>query len=254
MAPKSIPPAKPTKLSEPVKNDTSLPKNWPKDLTYLRRPHYSKTLSPATLTALTTPPSSSFTPITPLSPPFPQIRITPITSPTHPAHNQYGLFTTTHLSPSKLILPYLGFVHSAADEDSASDYDLSLDREHGIGVDATRMGNEARFINDYRGVAGGPNAEFRECWMRIGADWGKVMGCSWWVREIRGRGGRGLERVRRCWLVMERGFGRIGGWSGMWMRTRMGKRRKWCRDELGCQHIGWLEEWPFGMTDLRHLV
>ena len=31
------------------------------------------------------------------------------------------------------------------------------------------MGNEARFINDYRGVReDGPNAEFRDCWVEIG--------------------------------------------------------------------------------------
>ena len=31
------------------------------------------------------------------------------------------------------------------------------------------MGNEARFINDYRGVRdAGPNAEFRDCWVRVG--------------------------------------------------------------------------------------
>ncbi|KAL1841886.1 hypothetical protein VTJ49DRAFT_6485 [Mycothermus thermophilus] len=33
-----------------------------------------------------------------------------------------------------------------------SDYDLWLDREADLAVDAARMGNEARFINDYRGV------------------------------------------------------------------------------------------------------
>lgn len=45
-----------------------------------------------------------------------------------------------------------------------SDYDLSLDREHGIGIDASRKGNEARFINDYRGIAERPNVEFMEIW------------------------------------------------------------------------------------------
>lgn len=28
-------------------------------------------------------------------------------------------------------------------------------------------GNEARFMNDYRGIASGPNAEFRECWVQM---------------------------------------------------------------------------------------
>jgi hypothetical protein len=37
-----------------------------------------------------------------------------------------------------------------------------LDRDLGIGVDASIMGNEARFINDFRGVSAAPNAEFRD--------------------------------------------------------------------------------------------
>jgi len=60
---------------------------------------------------------------------------------------------------------YLGYVHGKTDTDPNSDYDLSLDRDLGIGVDASKMGNEARFINDFRGVADDPNAEFREVWV-----------------------------------------------------------------------------------------
>lgn len=37
---------------------------------------------------------------------------------------------------------------------ATSDYDLWLDREADLAVDAARAGNEARFINDYRGVPG----------------------------------------------------------------------------------------------------
>lgn len=35
----------------------------------------------------------------------------------------------------------------------------------GLGIDAECRGNEARFINDYRGVGAAPNAEFREIWV-----------------------------------------------------------------------------------------
>jgi hypothetical protein len=75
------------------------------------------------------------------------------------------------------ILDYLGEVHT--DDRPESDYDLSLLRytkeilvAEGseiqqdtvcIGVDAQRVGNEGRFINDYRGTGvPKPNAEFRE--------------------------------------------------------------------------------------------
>jgi xeroderma pigmentosum group C-complementing protein len=51
---------------------------------------------------------------------------------------------------------------------ATSDYDLWLDRDADLAVDAARMGNEARFINDYRGVPGRDgrkaNAEFRVAW------------------------------------------------------------------------------------------
>lgn len=58
------------------------------------------------------------------------------------------------------MVDYLGYCHGADDEDPLSDYDLCLDRELAIGVDAGRMGNEARFVNDFRGVAERPNVEF----------------------------------------------------------------------------------------------
>jgi SET domain-containing protein len=54
-------------------------------------------------------------------------------------------------------------VHS--DNRPESDYDLSLYRtQYGvsIGIDASRMGNEARFINDYRSVRDKPNASFED--------------------------------------------------------------------------------------------
>lgn len=33
-----------------------------------------------------------------------------------------------------------------------------------MGIDADKMGSEARFINDYRGVGERANAEFKEVW------------------------------------------------------------------------------------------
>lgn len=55
----------------------------------------------------------------------------------------------------------LGELH--CDERLESDYDLSLHRfQNGesVGIDASTTGNEARFINDYRGIKGKPNAVF----------------------------------------------------------------------------------------------
>lgn len=55
----------------------------------------------------------------------------------------------------------IGEVHA---EDRISDYDLSLVhiQEKSIGIDASKKGNEARFVNDYRGVREKPNAVFAD--------------------------------------------------------------------------------------------
>ena len=81
----------------------------------------------------------------------------------HPAKGQHGLFAAKKIPPRSHIINYVGEVH--CDERSTSDYDLSLLRLQdgvSVGVDASAMGNEARFVNDYRGVAGRPNVFFRE--------------------------------------------------------------------------------------------
>lgn len=97
--------------------------------------------------------------------PYAAVKITPIATPSHPAKGQAGLFATRALKPGAFILLYLGNAHPESDPVAASsDYDLWLDRDAGVAVDASRSGNEARFVNDYRGVADRHNAEFREVW------------------------------------------------------------------------------------------
>lgn len=57
----------------------------------------------------------------------------------------------------------LGEVH--CDDRLSSDYDLSLHRFSdglSVGIDAHGLGNEARFINDFRGISRRPNAVFRD--------------------------------------------------------------------------------------------
>ena len=86
--------------------------------------------------------------------------ICPIESHAHPAVGQYGLFAAKKIPPRTFLLDYLGEVHC---EERASDYDLSLYRSNegtNIGIDARFMGNEARFINDFRGISDRPNAFF----------------------------------------------------------------------------------------------
>jgi SET domain-containing protein len=86
-----------------------------------------------------------------------------ITHNTHPAKGQFGLFAAKKIPPRSYIIDYVGEVH--CDDRPGSDYDLSLLRLQdglSVGVDASTMGNEARFINDFRGIANRPNAQFQE--------------------------------------------------------------------------------------------
>lgn len=147
-----------------------MPKDWPEGTKYLRAPSYSKTLPKEKLNTilLSKVGLSSKDPVLTTRGPYTNVRITPIKDSSHPAHGQYGLCATQHLVSDSFILPYLGYVHDQSDLDETSNYDLSLDRELGVGVDASNMGNEARFINDYRGISSGPNAEFRDILVDVG--------------------------------------------------------------------------------------
>jgi hypothetical protein len=146
------------------------PKHWTAEIVYLRAPCYSKDLDGDAMKALIMPRSdmSLTEQARTVAGPYNNVKIITISTQSHPANGQHGLFANQHLLPDTFILPYLGFVHGKADTDEASDYDLSLDRDFGIGVDASKMGNEARFINDYRGVSTSPNAEFRNIYVDIG--------------------------------------------------------------------------------------
>lgn len=181
------------------------PRNWPATLTYLATPTHSPHLTSAQLAYLHAPPASSTAALPKVSLPFSaaHIAILPISSPLHPACSQSGLFAVRELAPDELVAVYLGLVHGDSDADmqtaKASDYDISLDRERGLAIDAASMGSEARFVNDYRGVprgsssqidrhghdkvnsksiasVKGPNAEFRDVWVEYAGSDGRVLG------------------------------------------------------------------------------
>ncbi|TGO86014.1 hypothetical protein BPOR_0343g00080 [Botrytis porri] len=181
-----------------------LPKNWPSQIPYLTTPTYCTTMTPSHLKILRTPTADSLPiPTSHTKGPSPLVKITSISDPSHPANGQSGLFATRDLKPGTFVLQYIGEVHapsSLADEKikklvewhEKSDYDLSLDREGGIGVDAQGKGNEARFINDFRGVTiGGErarvNAEFKEIWDSARGE----RGMGVWVLGEKAGGGKG---------------------------------------------------------------
>ena len=112
-------------------------------------------------------------------------------------------------------MQYLGELHASStipsqsepnskiDPHAKSDYDLSLDREHGIGIDANTRGNEARFINDYRGIAEKPNAEFKEIWDSRKQERG--MGV-WVLPEGKSGKGKGIRKGEEILVSYGRGF------------------------------------------------
>lgn len=191
------------------KAQAGVPKEWPGQTVYLRAPIYSTHLTRDKLEALVflkanlSPTEKTYK----LSCPVTTVKIAAVSNTLHPAHGQHGLYASHHLPPDSFILPYLGYVHDQADVDGASDYDLSLDRELGIGVDASRMGNEARFINDYRGVATAPNAEFRDIFVDIGnAKVEKRVGVFVLSAGKSGKRAKGIGRGQEVLVSYGKGF------------------------------------------------
>lgn len=164
---------------------TRPPANWPSTLPYLPTPLISSSLSPSQLALIhpTTTPSDTEvytinTAVTFSPTSNSLIRITPITDPSHPACGQSGLFAAKDLPAGSHIIDYTGLLHScplpppnegAESCCASSDYDLAfLDRDAAIAIDGSVMGNEARFVNDWRGVREqGPNAMFEEYWVKV---------------------------------------------------------------------------------------
>jgi hypothetical protein len=145
---------------------TRPPKHWPTHVQYLTVPRFHSSVSTDALSFLKGGSENPFK-----LPPTPQSLgvIRPIKDPSHPANGQHGLFAARKIPLRTLIVEYIGEVHS--DERPTSDYDISLYRFpcESVGVDATIMGNEARFVNDYRGIRPKPNAQFVDRWT-VGGD------------------------------------------------------------------------------------
>jgi len=187
------------------------PKNWPSNIPYIVAPNYSKSLSSTHITALRTRSNDTLEiPANTPKGPCPFVKITPIKTLSHPANGQSGLFATKDLKPGTFILQYLGEIHASSstpisnvDPHANSDYDLSLDREQGIGIDAAKMGTEARFINDYRGIAERPNAEFREIWDDRRKERGMAV-CV--LREGKSGKGKGIRKGEEILVSYGRGF------------------------------------------------
>lgn len=145
------------------------PPQFPEDVTYLATPVASRLLPPALRLVYCTP-----SPPASLPNPPPRLQIRTIQDSNHPACGQRGLFNHTgkKIDRGTWLRDYTGWVHLEREADLGSDYDLSLERIRNtdsngedewetVGIDAAKMGSEARMVNDYRGTGlARPNAVF----------------------------------------------------------------------------------------------
>ncbi|OSD05937.1 hypothetical protein PYCCODRAFT_1059422 [Trametes coccinea BRFM310] len=176
-------------------HSTKRPPHWPDNVRYIAEPQYHASV-PKHIREILRPRSQSTHHQTTLQAPKHSITIQHISDPSHPAHGQYGLFATKKIPPRTLILDYIGEVH--CDDRPTSDYDLSLYRSPdniSVGVDAQSVGNEARFINDYRGVKAKPNVVFQE----RRTDHGELRMSIWSGSEVIRKGDELLLSYGKSW-------------------------------------------------------
>jgi len=144
------------------------PADFPADIQFLTTPVASPLLPALDRLTYCTPCPPHLVPNAP-----PRVAIRTITDARHPAKGQRGLFNDGKgaIERGTWIRDYVGLVHTEGEADPKSEYDLSLERRpvpggddgdeqeqepqfEVVGCDATQMGGEARFVNDYRGVPG----------------------------------------------------------------------------------------------------
>ena len=170
------------------------PPRWPDGLEYLAEPRYHSSV-PSSLRDVLAPRPTRHGHVHTAAQ-KPPVVIQSITDPSHPAFGQFGLFAAKKIPPRTFILDYIGEVH--CDDRPTSDYDLSLYRSSGhasVGVDAQSAGNEARFINDYRGVKPKPNALFQE----RRTDSGELRMSVWSTTEAIKKGDELLVSYGKSW-------------------------------------------------------
>jgi hypothetical protein len=212
---------------------TSPPKNWPRSMPYLSTVHLDSSLTESQIAAfrLSTPPSCtsdqeifSIPTLCQYSPTSnPLVVVTLITNPSHPAHGQSGLFAARPLPQGTHILDYTGSLHSCplpspsqtvVSSCSTSDYDLAfLSRDLSLAIDSAKMGNEARFINDYHGIAKRPNAVFEEYFAKV-----RVKGRECWEGRmgiwVDPRSESGIGKGEEVCVSYGRGYWRARGGLG----------------------------------------
>ncbi|KAF9535504.1 hypothetical protein CPB83DRAFT_830508 [Crepidotus variabilis] len=145
------------------------PSNWPSVVRFIQSPAYHVSVPAAVRSHIEGSCISLKNNQIPISKDA-KVVIRRITDTSHPAFGQFGLFAGQRIPPKMHIIYYFGEIH--CDDRSDSNYDLSLcrlDGEINVGIDAHGMGNQARFVNDYRGIADKPNSIFVDGRLNSGA-------------------------------------------------------------------------------------
>jgi len=96
--------------------------------------------------------------------PNPKVIIKKIKENRHPCFGQHGLFAAVPLQKGETISNYVGLVSKVSKKlFNPSKYVISMYEENGImlDIDAERIGNETRFLNDYHGIIEEPNVELQ---------------------------------------------------------------------------------------------
>lgn len=91
----------------------------------------------------------------------PRVEVRRIEDERHPAFGQFGLFARVALPRGARVIDYVGRVSLGEHEDRKSDYVAEFGNEGELALDANTLGNEARFINDFRNTGRRQNVEFK---------------------------------------------------------------------------------------------
>lgn len=91
----------------------------------------------------------------------PRVQARRIEEERHPAFGQHGLFARVSLARGARVLDYVGRVSLGEHEDRTSDYVAEFGDRGELALDANCIGNEARFINDFRNTGRRQNVEFQ---------------------------------------------------------------------------------------------
>ncbi|KAJ3306230.1 hypothetical protein HDV03_000150 [Kappamyces sp. JEL0829] len=139
----------------------SVPKNWPSHVVYLKRQEWPTAAIPNFYCKTLADPQQTVPVLPDVEPCIgicKKVTIKPITDPSHPACGSWGLFAAQTLNGPSYLLDYKGVILPEEQESKTSDYSLHFNEL--FSIDAEKKGNEARFLNDYRGIGEKPMVKF----------------------------------------------------------------------------------------------